>query len=217
VASYIRIDGEGVDLVGARMIWRKASSGGRAGFVFQITGHGGRHVLHLAGWAPGEAITDLSGQVITIQSPGPDCAADGRLFRLAVIRFGRVREQSLVASIDGTVEDLDPGSDARSELESDVRASVAQSQDPRWCLSCGTSLEPHLTDVDDFVGGVRVRMVATRVLCPDCADFAEAPKFCPICGEGYDPDEVRTLSADGAIGYTADCPSGHRYSGRLGG
>jgi hypothetical protein len=217
LSSYIRIDGEGVDLVGARMIWRKASSGGRAGFVFQLTGHGGRHVLHLAGWAPGEAITDLSGQVITIQSPGPDCAADGRLFSLAVIRFGRVRESSLVASIDGTVEDLDPGSHARSELESDIRATVAPSQDPRWCLSCGTSLEPHLTEVDDFVGGVRVRMAATRVLCPDCAGFAEAPRFCPICGSGYDPAEVRTLSADGAIGYTADCPSGHRYSGHLGG
>jgi hypothetical protein len=217
MSSYIRIDGEGADLVGARMIWRKASSGGRAGFVFQITGHGGRHVLHLASWAPGEAITDLSGQVVTIQSPGPDCAADGRLFALAVIRFGRVREDSLVASIDGTVEDLDPGSDARSALEADVRASVAPSQDPRWCLSCGTSLAPHRTDVDDFVGGVRVRMVATRVLCPACASFAEAPRYCPICGEGYDPDAVRTLSADGAVGYTADCPSGHRYSGRLGG
>ena len=49
------------------------------------------------------------------------------------------------------------------------------------------------------------------------AGFAEAPRFCPICGSAYDPAEVRTLSADGAIGYTADCPSGHRYSGHLGG
>ena len=30
MSSYIRIDGEGADLVGARMIWRKASSGGRS-------------------------------------------------------------------------------------------------------------------------------------------------------------------------------------------
>ena len=35
--------------------------------------------------------------------------------------------------------------------------------------------------------------------------------------ETYDPDEVHTLSDDGSIGYTADCPQGHRYSGRLGG
>lgn len=217
MSSYVRIDGEGVDLVGARMVWRRASSGGRAGFIFQITGHGGRHVLHVAGWAPGETIDDLSGQVISIQSPGTDCAADGRMFSLAVIRFGRVRETSAVASIDGTIEDMDPGSDARSELESDIRATVVQSQDPRWCLSCGTSLEPHATERDEFVGGIRVRLGATPVVCPDCASFVQAPKFCPICGATYDPDEVHTLSDDGSIGYTADCPAGHRYSGRLGG
>ncbi len=28
--------------------------------------------------------------------------------------------------------------------------------------------------------------------------FAEAPRFCPICGSGYDPAEVHTLSDDGA-------------------
>ena len=56
----------GVDLVGARMVWRRASSGGRAGFIFQITGHGGRHVLHVAGWAPGETIDDLLGSILRI-------------------------------------------------------------------------------------------------------------------------------------------------------
>lgn len=217
MASYVRIDGEGADLVGARMVWRRASSGGRAGFMFQIAGHGGRHVLYLTGWAPGEAIGDLSGQTLTIQSPGPDCAANGRLFSEATIRFGRVRETSAVASIDGRIEDLDPTSDARSELESDLVCTVAHTQDPAWCLACGSSLEPHATDRDEFVGGVRVRLRATPVVCPSCTSFADTPRFCPLCGDTYTDGNVRTSSEEGLVGYTADCPNGHTYSGSLGG
>ena len=175
-------------------------------------------MLHVAGWAPGETIDDLSGQVISIQSPGTDCAADGRMFSLAVIRFGRVREDSAVASIDGTIEDMDPGSDARSELESDVRATVAQSQDPRWCLSCGTSLEPHATERDEFVGGIRVRLGATPVVCPNCAVVRRGAE---VLSDLRRDATTRTRSTrcptTASIGYTADCPAGHRYSGRLGG
>jgi predicted nucleic acid-binding Zn ribbon protein len=216
VSSYVRIDGEGADLVAARMSYRPASAGGRGGFVFHVAGHGGRHVVHLAAWAPAETISDLSGQTITIREPGPDCAANGRLFASLVIRFGRVTGARAVVSLDGEVEDLDPRSAARATFEADIRCSVEATVEPAHCVACSAALAPHATELDEFVGGTRVRLRTTHVTCPEHEGFAQEPRHCPICGDAYDAAEVHSLSDDGVVGWTAACPNGHTYSGRLG-
>ncbi len=216
MSSYVRIDGEGADLVSARLSYRRASAGGRAGFVIHLTGHGGRHVVYVAAWAPGETIADLSGQTITIREPGPDCAANGRLFASLVIRFGRVTADRAVVSLDGEVEDLDPRSTARASFEADIRCSVEATVEPAHCLACAAPLAPHATDLDEFVGGTRVRLRTTHVTCPEHEGFASEPRHCPICGGTYDVSAVHSLSEEGVLGWTADCPNGHTYSGQLG-
>ena len=215
MSSFLRIDGEEVGLTGARLVWQRATSGGRRGFVFHLAAQGRRRILHLAAWAPGDRIEDLTSQSVPLLSSGPDAAVDGRIFAAGEVRFGRVRDDLAVVSLDGEVEDLDPDSTARSVVEADIRADVAAATDRQNCLGCGASLVIHGVERDAFVGGHRVQLVIRPVVCPDCTGFADAPRFCPACGTAYAEGTVHFLSDDSSMGYTATCADGHTSSGNL--
>jgi len=217
VASYLRIGDEEVALVGGRLIWQRGSCAGRAGVVFHVAAHGGRRMLHLSGWAPGERVDDLTGQAVTLQATGPDGAVDGRFFASADVRFGRVRDDVAIVSIDGVVEDMDLTSNGRSTVEADVRCTVTQAAERRFCLGCGASVLPLATDRDEYVGGYRVRLRAVPVLCTSCAGSIDAPRHCPNCGSQYAPHDVSALSDEDVVGYTATCPNGHTFSGQISG
>jgi hypothetical protein len=213
--GYLRIDGEEVELNGARLVWQRATSGGRRGFLFQVTAHGRRRMLHLAAWAPGDRLGDLTGQMVPLLASGPDAAVDGRLFAAGEVRFGRVRDDLAILSVDGIVEALDPESDARSRVEADIRATVTAILERTRCVACGGALGGHVGERDEFAGGHRVRRPVLPVVCPGCVGFAETPRHCPTCGEGYDPDDVQSLGDASSLAYTATCPAGHTFSGNL--
>jgi predicted nucleic acid-binding Zn ribbon protein len=215
MSSYLRVDGEETPIRGARLLLQRGTSGDRRGFVFQVTAHGRRRMLHLAGWAPGDEPADLTGQVVPLLASGPDAAVDGRFFAHAEVRFGRVRDDLAIISIDGEVEDIEPASSARSSLECDLRAEVQAIADRRHCLSCGAGVAEHATDRDEFVGGYRVRMRVLPIVCPACTGFADSPRHCPTCGTAYGPGDVTSLSDEAALGYTASCAQGHTFSGNL--
>jgi hypothetical protein len=216
VTGYLRIDGDEHALVHARLVWHAATSGGRPGIVFQVHAQGARTLLHLAAWAPGERIEDLSNQAVALKSPGPDAAVDGRFLAAGTVRFGRVRADRAVISLDAEAEDLDPGSRVRAALESDLRCVVEPAARRNHCLGCGRPLEDFAETRDEFVGGYRVRERVLPVLCPDCEGKVERPRNCPTCGLVYEASSVHVLAdEDGTTGYTATCPAGHTHSGAL--
>jgi hypothetical protein len=215
VSSFLRIDGEETDIVGARLVWQKAHSAGRAGFTFHVTAHGARRMLHLAAWAPGDVVEDLSGQTVRLDAPGPDAAVDGRFFSTVQVRFGRVRGDRAVLSIDGEVEDMEPDSAARASVEADVRASVAADHERHFCLNCGKNVDDLANDREEFVAGFRVRRRVTPLICASCSVSAVEPRHCPICGRRYG-DQVHALSEEAWVGYTATCDGGHTFSGTVG-
>jgi hypothetical protein len=215
VSWFLRIDGEETDLVGGRLVWERGWCVGRAGFVFHLAAHGGRRVLHVAGWAPAEVIGDLSNQVVKLEVPGPDAAVDGRFFSSVEIRFGRVTDSRAVLSIDGEVEDIDPASPARSLIEADIALAVQEELVRRFCMGCGVSLARWQTPTEEFVGGLRVRRVAAPLVCPACEGYSDAPRFCPACGAEYRAGDVRVLSDAESVGYTGSCRCGRVLSGQL--
>lgn len=215
--SFLRVDGDEHRLTSTRMLWQPGACEGRDGIVFQLVAHGPRTVAHLAGWAPGTTPEALSGQTVTLRSPGPDAAVDGRFFRDAVVRFGRVRDDRAVMSVDGALEPMESGATLLSAAEADLRGPVTPVRERTCCLGCGARLGAFASLVDTYVGGFRVRMRSVPWLCPTCAAAPPAVRSCPECGTAYAPEAVRTLGDDqtGEIGFTATCPSGHTYSGRL--
>lgn len=215
--SFLRLDGEEHLLSAARLLWQHGSCEGRDGIVFQIAAHGPRSVIHLAGWAPGAGPADLSGQTVRLRSPGPDAAADGRFFRDAVVRFGRVRDDRAVLSLDGSLEPMESGATLLSEAEADLRGTVQPVRERSHCLGCGTRLDAYASLTDVYVAGFRVRIRSIPWFCPACAVLPPAPRHCPDCGSPYTDDAVHVLGDDetGEVGFTGTCPSGHTFSGRL--
>lgn len=215
--SFLRVDGEEHRLTTARLLWQAGASKGRDGIVFQIVAHGPRTVLHLAGWAPGSTPDALSGQTVTLRSPGPDAAVDGRFFRDAVVRFGRVREDRAVLSVDGALEPMEAEATLLSAVEADVRGAVQPVRERTHCLGCGGRLGAYGSLADTYVGGFRVRMRSVPWFCPSCAASPPVARHCPACGAGYADEAVRVLGDDetGEVGFTGTCPSGHTFSGRL--
>ncbi len=213
--GHLRIDGEEVELSGARMVWQRATSGGRRGFVFQVTAYGRRRMLHLAAWAPADRIGDLTGQMVPLLASGPDAAVDGRLFASGEVRFGRVRDDLAILSVDGTVEALDPESDARSVVEADIRAILSAVLERSRCVACGLALGENVGERDEFVGGHRVRRPIVPATCGACTGFAETPRHCPTCGDAYEADAVQSLGDMASVAYTATCRAGHTFSGNV--
>ena len=87
---------------------------------FALTAHGGSHLLHVTGWLPGQQPGDLSCSELLLDVPGPDAALDGRIFAMALVRFGRVGERRAVISLDGEIEGIEADSDARTTVAADI-------------------------------------------------------------------------------------------------
>jgi hypothetical protein len=215
MSGYLRIDGDEHTLVSGRLVWYAAASGGRPGIVFHVQAQGARTLMYLAAWAPGDRIDDLSNQAVPLVNSGPDAAVDGRFLVSGTIRFGRVRADRAVLSLDAEAEDPDPDSRVRAALESDVRCVVEPAARRNHCLGCGRPLDDFAETRDEFVGGYRVQTRVTPVLCPTCDGRVEQPRNCPTCGVAYDPSRVHLSADDDVVGWTATCREGHTFSGAL--
>jgi hypothetical protein len=101
LAPWVRIDGDEFRVDDARIIWSPAVCANTEGIAFWLRAAGTRSVFHLAGWAPGSTASDLDGQEVRLENPGPDAGADGRFLASALVRFGRVSSERAVVSIDG--------------------------------------------------------------------------------------------------------------------
>ena len=137
MASFLRIGGDEVDLGGGRIVWRPGTAGDADGIAFALTAHGGPHLLHVTGWLPGSAPADLSCSELLLDVPGPDAALDGRIFAMALVRFGRVSERRAVISLDGEIEGIEAGSDARTTVAADIICGVERAHEPAFCSACG--------------------------------------------------------------------------------
>ena len=215
MAAWARIDGDEVRIDDARIVWSAARCAGQEGIAFWLRATGGRTLLHLAGWAPGENAEALDSQEVRLTEPGPDAGLDGRFLEGATVRFGRVRNGSAVVSVDGEIEALDPEDQTRAHLEADLICTVTASPERDHCLGCGGPLDRYAETRDIFLAGFRITQRVLPVLCPTCTGRVAKPRFCPTCGAEFPADAVTTHGEDGRTGYTARCPQGHVFSGAL--
>ena len=190
MASFLRIGGDEVDLGGGRIVWRPGTAGDADGIAFALTAHGGPHLLHVTGWLPGSEPADLSCSELLLDVPGPDAALDGRIFAMALVRFGRVTERRAVVSLDGEIEGIEADSDARTTVAADIVCGVERAHEPAFCGACGRALGEIGAERHEFAGG---RFVTTRHASTTCTGCVEAlrgrpPAFCTACGVAYEAD-----------------------------
>jgi len=215
VASFLRIGGDEVDLGGGRMVCRPGTAGEDDGIAFALTAHGGAHLLHVTGWLPGSEPTDLSCSELLLDVPGPDAALDGRIFAMALVRFGRVGEKRAVISLDGEIEGIEAGSDARTTVAADIVCAVERAHEPAFCGACGTALATVGAERHELAGGRLVTTRHTATTCPGCAGALRGrpPAFCTACGAAYEREGVQHQADEVLLAYTCTCPAGHTVSG----
>jgi hypothetical protein len=215
VASFLRIGGDEVDLGGGRMVWRPGTAGDDDGIAFALTAHGGSHLLHVTGWLPGSEPGNLSCSELLLDVPGPDAALDGRIFAMALVRFGRVSEQRAVISLDGEIEGIEADSDARTTVAADIICAVERAHEPAFCGACGTALASAGAERHEFAGGRLVTTRHTATTCAGCGDAlrGQPPGFCTACGAAYEADGVQSQADELLLAYTCTCPAGHKVSG----
>jgi hypothetical protein len=215
VTSFLRIGGDEVDLGSGRIVWRPGTADDADGIAFALTAHGGPHLLHVTGWLPGGDPADLTCNELLLDVPGPDAALDGRIFAMALVRFGRVTDRRAIVSLDGEIEGIEADSDARTTIAADIVCSVERAPDPAYCSACGTALAAAAAERHEFAGG---RLVTTRhaaTTCPGCADALRGrpPVFCTVCGAAYEADGIQHQADELLLAYTCTCPAGHTVSG----
>jgi hypothetical protein len=222
MGSFVRIDGEEVGRIdAARLTWYPASAAGdprgdgEHGLAFHLVAQGRGSILHVAGWAPAERPDDLSGQELTIDSPGPDAALDGRLFGALLIRFGRVTATQAVLSLDGEIEGFGREADARALVAADIVARVAADEIPAYCNLCGRSLADESVEHATYLGGRRVTSRSPPARCAECrrAEPLAPPRCCSTCGEEYPEGALGWQADERSIGYAGTCANGHIISG----
>ena len=214
--SFLRIDGDEFPLVGARIVWYPASSHDGDGIAFQLAAHGSRNLLHVAAWVPASGVEELSGAEVTVAEAGPDAALDGRLFRAALIRFGRVRERRAIVSVDGDIEGLEPGSNARAQVLADIDCALVAAAVPEFCNRCGKHLSEENEPYTHFVAGQMVTATWRRPTCRDCRSGQPGlvpPARCTTCGAAYGNGDVDWQADELVLAYSCVCPQGHRISG----
>jgi hypothetical protein len=215
MGSFLRIDGEGAELNAGRLTWYPAISEHERGLAVHLAAHGPKHLLHVAVFVPGVVPSDLSSREATIVEAGPDAAVDGRMFGALLLRFGRVDGERAVLSLDGEVEGILSGSEARSQVAADIVCTVEAGEVPSFCQRCGASLADESRIVGRMIGGRHVELRRPPPICSACA--AEPglvpPVRCSQCAEVYRQDQVEWQSDDLALAYTASCGNGHTVSG----
>jgi hypothetical protein len=215
VASFLRIDGEDSPLHAGRLTWYPAVSERERGLAVHLAAHGPRSLLHVAVFVPGMSPSDLSSREATIVEAGPDAAVDGRMFGALLLRFGRVDGERAVLSLDGEVEGIESGSEARSVVAADIVCTVEAGEVPTYCQRCGAELAGESRSVGRMIGGRHVELHRPLPICHACA--AEPglvpPVRCSQCGETYQAGQVEWQSDELALAYTSTCVNGHTVSG----
>ena len=141
MGSFLRIDGEEAPLNAGRLTWYPAVSEHERGLAVHVAAHGPRSLLHVTVFVPGISPSDLSSREATVVEAGPDAAVDGRMFGALLLRFGRVDGEWAVLSLDGEVEGILSGSEARSLVAADIACAVEPAEVPTFCQRCGASLD----------------------------------------------------------------------------
>jgi hypothetical protein len=215
VGSFLRIDGEEAPLNAGRLTWYPAVSEHERGLAVHLAAHGPRSLLHVAVFVPCASPPDLSSREATIVEAGPDAAVDGRMFGALLLRFGRVGSERAVLSLDGEVEGILSGSEARSQVAADITCSVEAGEVPTYCQRCGASLADESRLVGQMIGGRYVELHRPLPICRACA--AEPglvpPVRCSQCAEVYTAGQVEWQSDELALAYTCTCANGHTVSG----
>ena len=215
MASFLRIDGEEAPLNAGRLTWYPAVSEHERGLAVHLAASGPRNLLHVAVFVPCVDPADLSSREATVVETGPDAAVDGRMFGALLLRFGRVSAERAVLSLDGEVEGILSGSEARSQVAADITCTVEPGELPTFCQRCGASLAGEARIVGQMIGGRYVELRRPRPVCRACA--AEPglvpPVRCSQCAEVYAPEQVEWQSDELALAYTCTCSNGHTVSG----
>lgn len=215
MGSFLRIDGEDAALNAGRLTWYPAVSEHERGLAVHLAAHGPRSLLHVAVFVPCESPSDLSSREATVVEAGPDAAVDGRMFGALLLRFGRVDSERAVLSLDGEVEGILSGSEARSQVAADIVCSVEAGEVPTFCQRCGASLAAESRVVGQLIGGRYVELRRPLPVCRACA--AEPglvpPVRCSKCAETYTAGQVEWQSDELALAYTCTCSNGHTVSG----
>jgi hypothetical protein len=169
----------------------------------------------VTGWLPGGEPADLSCSELLLDVPGPDAALDGRIFAMALVRFGRVSELRAVISLDGEIEGIEADSDARTTVAADIVCAVERAHEPAFCGACGTALAAVGAERHEFAGGRLVTTRHTATTCPACVDALRGrpPAFCTACGVAYEGEGVQHQADESLLAYTCTCPAGHTVSG----
>jgi hypothetical protein len=215
MGSFLRIDGGEATLNAGRLTWYPAVSEHERGLAVHLAAHGPRNLLHVAVFVPGVVPSDLSSREATIVEAGPDAAVDGRMFGALLLRFGRVDSARAVLSLDGEVEGIESGSEARSQVAADIVCSVEAGDVPSFCQRCGAALADESRIVGRMIGGRHVELRSPLPICGACASEPGLvpPVRCSQCGEVYQPGEVEWQSDELALAYTCACANGHSVSG----
>jgi hypothetical protein len=215
MGSFLRIDGEEAPLNAGRLTWYPAVSEHDQGLAVHLAAHGPRSLLHVAVFVACVSPPDLSSREATIVEAGPDAAVDGRMFGALLLRFGRVSSERAVLSLDGEVEGILSGSEARSQVAADITCSVEAGEVPTYCQRCGASLAAESRLVGQLIGGRYVELHRPLPICRACA--AEPglvpPVRCSQCAEIYRSGQVEWQSDELALAYTSTCSNGHTVSG----
>ncbi len=169
MGSFLRIDGEEAPLNAGRLTWYPAVSDHERGLAVHLAAHGPRSLLHVAVFVPGVTPSDLSSREATVVEAGPDAAVDGRMFGALLLRFGRVDGERAVLSLDGEVEGILSGSEARSQVAADISCSVEAGEVPTFCQRCGASLAGEARIVGQMIGGRYVELRRPLPVCRACA------------------------------------------------
>ena len=215
MGSFLRIDGEEAPLNAGRLTWYPAVSDHERGLAVHLAAHGPRSLLHVAVFVPGTSPSDLSSREATVVEAGPDAAVDGRMFGALLLRFGRVGADRAVLSLDGEVEGILSGSEARSQVAADITCSVEAGEVPTFCQRCGASLAGESRPVGQMMGGRYVELHRPLPICHACASEPGLvpPVRCSRCSEVYEPSQVEWQSDELALAYTCTCGNGHTVSG----
>ena len=195
MGSFLRIDGEEAPLNAGRLTWYPAVSEHERGLAVHLAAHGPRSLLHVAVFVPGISPSDLSSREATVVEAGPDAAVDGRMFGALLLRFGRVDGERAVLSLDGEVEGILSGSEARSQVAADITCAVEAGEVPTFCQRCGASLAGEARIVGQMIGG---RYVELRRPLPVCRACAAEPGLVPPCAARSAPRCTRRARSSGS-------------------
>ncbi len=134
---------------------------------------------------------------------------------MALLRFGRVDEERAVLSLDGEVEGIESGSEARSQVAADIICAVERAHEPAFCGACGTALAPAAQSATSSRAAGSSRPATWPRPAPAASRRCAAgpPAYCTACGAAYEDEGMQHQADELLLAYTCTCPAGHTVSG----